>query len=389
MNWPELNRRQAIGQLAGCAGALALPFAAHAQSAGAAGGEAGPLDRLCAEAMMLAGVPAVAVGWTSPHGADYAVRGNRGSDPDLPVAIGDQWHIGSITKSMTALMLARLVSADSLRWTSQLGELLPDIAAALHPAIAKATLAALVTGRSGMISTPPLFEALAFPRFEDDPRRNRIAFAKLAGARPPEPLSADGFVYPNSAFIAAAAMAERATGQRWEDLVRQEVLEPLNLSSAHFGPPPQICGHRKMGERLVKFCADRQGADNPAVWRPSGGVHLSIADFAAYAAVHARRGRTRRGRAHQNRRRRERDYLANADWTRLHTPPADSIYAYGLIRFESGLLFHNGSNGSWYAEMFIDPETQCSAVAVGSSGNCESAIRQLATAALKIARSES
>lgn len=371
------NRREAMALLGGAA-SIAVPFTARAEmpatSADVAADSA--LDRLCAEAIKADSVPAVAAGWQSPTQSEYTVRGTRDASRSQPVAIDDQWHIGSISKSMTALLLARLVSARQMRWQWTLGDVFPELAADFHPGIATASLEALVTGRSGLISVPSLAEATAFPRDEADPRANRVAYTRLVGSRPPVPLPAEGYVYPNSAFIVAAAMAERATGKAWEDLIRQEVFGPLGLNSAAFGPPPHICGHRQFGDRLLPICAGFPGADNPAIWRPAGGVHLSIADFVAYASAHTIGAKDPRGES----------FLSKRQWSRLHTPPAGSPYAYGIIRLRSGLLFHNGSNTSWYAEMLIDPATRCSAVAVGSSGNCEPAVRRLVRSALDLAR---
>ena len=45
------------------------------------------------------------------------------------------------------------------------------------------------------------------------------------------------YVYSNVGYTIAGAMAEKATGATWEDLVKREVFEPLKLTGAGFGPP--------------------------------------------------------------------------------------------------------------------------------------------------------
>ena len=45
------------------------------------------------------------------------------------------------------------------------------------------------------------------------------------------------YAYSNVGYTIAGAMAEKATGATWEDLVKREVFEPLELTGAGFGPP--------------------------------------------------------------------------------------------------------------------------------------------------------
>ena len=60
------------------------------------------------------------------------------------------------------------------------------------------------------------------------------------------------YAYSNVGYTIAGAMAEKATGATWEDLVKREVFEPLELTGAGFGPPKspdetleQPRGHRR------------------------------------------------------------------------------------------------------------------------------------------------
>ena len=61
-------------------------------------------------------------------------------------------------------------------------------------------------------------------------------FAKLA--MPPVAPPRSSYSYSNCGPVVAARMLEVATGKAWEDLLREQVLEPLGLTSAGFGAPP-------------------------------------------------------------------------------------------------------------------------------------------------------
>lgn len=51
-----------------------------------------------------------------------AISGKRGSSADTVLEIHDKWHIGSITKSIRATMVARLVERSVLAWKTTIRE---------------------------------------------------------------------------------------------------------------------------------------------------------------------------------------------------------------------------------------------------------------------------
>ncbi|MEM9740688.1 MAG: serine hydrolase domain-containing protein, partial [Pseudomonadota bacterium] len=65
-----------------------------------------------------------------------ATTGLRAISSDSPAENGDLWHLGSITKSMTATLVARLVERGETRWTLTLEEALGDEIEGMDPAFA-------------------------------------------------------------------------------------------------------------------------------------------------------------------------------------------------------------------------------------------------------------
>ena len=80
---------------------------------------------------------------------------------------------------------------------------------------------------------------------------------------------------PESAALSdmAAAMAEQATGQSWEQLMRALLFEPLEMHTAGFGPPgdaqalDEPWGHAKRDGALIAL-APGPMADAPAALAP-------------------------------------------------------------------------------------------------------------------------
>jgi Beta-lactamase len=115
-----------------------------------------------------------------------AVSGVLIAGETAPVTPGMTWHVGSITKSMTATLIARLVERGLLAWDMKLGDVFADIAPDMLPAYRPATLAQLMTGRTGLptnISVPSIFGHVAS---EQTPTERRKVWVREAFALKPE-----------------------------------------------------------------------------------------------------------------------------------------------------------------------------------------------------------
>lgn len=63
----------------------------------------------------------------------------------------DKWHLGSLTKSMTATLLAILVKEGSLRWDMLVKDVVAaEVARTIHPDYMNVTIDMLTTHTSGI-----------------------------------------------------------------------------------------------------------------------------------------------------------------------------------------------------------------------------------------------
>lgn len=300
-----------------------------------------------------------------------AAAGERKKGSGVPIELGDQWHLGSITKSITATTIARLVEAGKMDWSDTIGERFPD--APIHDDWKNVTIRQLLTHVSGapanfsfgvMINRPPLGPKSTTAR--------RKAVLKLLATQPAHP-PGEKFVYSNVGYTIAGAMAEQATGERWEELVKREVFAPLKLENAGFGPPKspaktvdQPRGHQSLG--WAKIAAE-DDADNTTIIGPAGIAHMTLENLSRYAEEHLR-GAQEKG-----------TLLRTETFERLHTPELND-YACGWVEREASdeipynLYWHNGSNTMWYAlVVFIPGKNLVVAVAAndGDVPNAEAA----------------
>jgi CubicO group peptidase (beta-lactamase class C family) len=310
-------------------------------------------------------LPAVAgATFSSSAISDVTAIGVRRMGDETPVAAGDLWHIGSITKSFTSLLIARHVERGEMSWTSTLGELVTPARAGKF---APVTLAQLLSHRAGLPGNViPAWQAAIM---EGQPpvnvQRQRILDAALSG----EPAAAPGaaFTYSNLGYIIAGAIIESKTKKVWEDLVREEGLVPLKLTSAGQGAPgtrdliSQPRGHSRATDGTLRPVEPGLFADNAPYLGPAGRLHLSASDLARWGQEHRRGERGQDG------------IVKAATFKRLHQADPSGPYAMGWVnrvQGDSRVIWHNGSNTMWYAIVAFDPAADRGVVIVtnGSIG---------------------
>ena len=283
--------------------------------------------------------------------------GVRKAGSTVAVTRDDALHIGSCTKAMTATLIALLVDEGKLRWETTLAEGLPALAAGMHAGYRKATLEHLLSHRAGVAANVP--PGVPFGRLwtlPGEPPEQRRAYAKLLLAVPPRSKPGSKYLYSNAGYAIAAAIAERAAGASWRELMRRRIFDPLGMKTAGFGSmgtPGKIdqpWQHVLRGGKRQAI-GPRPQSDNPPAIGPGGRVHCSIGDWAKFVAAHlgGPRGRTCPIR------------LKRATWRRLHTPPQGGSYALGWSVTQRAwgggtVLTHAGSNTMNFAVVWMAPK---------------------------------
>lgn len=282
-----------------------------------------------------------------------AVAGVRKHKSTVPVTVtvtvNDQWHLGSITKSITATMLASLVKEGKLSWNSSVADYF-DVND-FDPSWKQVTLHHLVTHTSGV--KPNFAMSYQFKPYLPEGKERSQARKEAVIEVLKKPTKTGSFSYSNVGYTIAAVIAEQVTGKTWAALVREKVFEPLKLTSAGFGNPnfngdqlTQPRGHSRIFG--IRSAAD-QLDDNTPIMAPAGATHMSLQDLAFYANEHLQ-GEQGKGQL-----------FDKTVYQTLHTSEKED-YAYGWVVYEQRdwangkLVWHNGSNTMWYAIVVMLPE---------------------------------
>jgi D-alanyl-D-alanine-carboxypeptidase/D-alanyl-D-alanine-endopeptidase len=195
-------------------------------------------------------------------------------DPDGPVIAATEglppdarFEIGSVTKTMTATLLAMIAGEGAINLDDRVGRWLDA------GQNADITLGELATHTSGLPR-----DAANKPAASPNPYRDftaeRAEESLRAVARKPE----DGRVYSNFGYQLLGLVLERASGRLYQDLLAERLLEPLGMTCSGVGAAGG-------GTRLTGHAAGRPIAHWDHALPGAGGVEASITDLARYLAA--------------------------------------------------------------------------------------------------------
>ena len=332
------------------------------------------LDRALEEIREKHNVPALAVavivdGETIATGA----VGVRKVGDDTPVTVADKFHLGSCTKAMTALLIARLIEQGKLREDVTLAEAFPELADSMHDGYKKVTLAHLLSHRAGLTGHPwPAgMSYYSVHALKGTPREQRYAYVKKMLAQKPAATPETKFIYSNAGYSVAGVIAERAMDQPWEDLMREMIFKPLGITSAGFGAMgtpgkvDQPWQHTKSGDKVTPI-EPAPLSDNPPAIGPAGTVHCSMADWAKYVQAHLAGARGE-------------DSLVPAErFEQLHAQPFGGDYALGWTVTErpwggGKVLTHSGSNNQNFCTVWMAPLKNFAVLVATNQGGTDAA----------------
>ncbi|WP_158621545.1 serine hydrolase domain-containing protein [Streptomyces triticirhizae] len=269
------------------------------------------------------------------------------------------FEIGSVSKTFTALTLARLVVRGTVDWETPLAALLLE-ARVPEGAGRAITLGQLALHTSGL----PRLPHRLMPRGRRgalDPYARCTADALLAELAATRLRSAPGrkFRYSNfGAGLLGLALA-RHTGRSYDALIRDEIAAPLGMADTRVELDEERAarlapGHSRTGRPRPRWhLADLAGA---------GGLHATTADLLKLALVELGDGSGELGRAvaltHETERRIHRAHTIHPGWYGTRLPASLGRHA---------VLFANGRTGGHHALLAVAPARQTAVVILSAN----------------------
>jgi CubicO group peptidase (beta-lactamase class C family) len=185
----------------------------------------------------------------------------------------DYFEIGSLTKTMTATLLARLVVDRLIRLETTVGELLGRRAGGAQ----SVTMLELATHTSGLPRIAP--NAMRFPFWPRDPYRFYDEGRLYEGLQTVELAKRGTIQYSNLGFDLLGHCLATAMAERFEVLLMDQVLWPAGMNTARCQPCSRRGLLRGSGSLLLGGRSWHQKLAG------AGGVDCTIEDLAAWVVA--------------------------------------------------------------------------------------------------------
>lgn len=225
----------------------------------------------------------VQVRW--PGGEWSKAYGVRDLDTKAPAQPTDLVEVASITKTMTAVTVLKLVDDGLIGLDDPVNDIIPGFKTLLHPP-GPITARQLLGHTSGVPEFTDVF-------YKDVDVRTALGHLlltpetalRLAGTRPWEPISVGSFSYSNTGYMALGLLVETLRHKPFPQVLREEVIDPLGLKDTtterlNLHEPRLLHGYIALrGERLdVTDNSDTAGS-------PHAGVTSTVADVNTFYAA--------------------------------------------------------------------------------------------------------
>lgn len=311
-----------------------------------------------------------------------AVAGLRQVGGGGLVQHADQFQTGSMTKAATAMLIARLVEQNKLRWDSTLAELIPEAQATMHPAMRGITVEQLLRHRGGFKHDLDGADfAELRPHATGDAIRDRATIAHYLVRQAPAVTPGSAYAYSNLGYMLAGFIAEKRTGLSFAALMQQEVFAPLQMQAA-MGFPEDAGSGAMTGHVLDQgrwSAAPYTGDERyyTQIMAPAGGMMVSMSEFGKLLQEQLRgmRGKSR--------------YLSTATFQRMHQPQDGYALGWSSVDdpFSGRLSVHAGSWGTYYTFSVLAPGSK-RAVAVSCNCYGDAAVAELDKLVLALVRAK-
>jgi CubicO group peptidase (beta-lactamase class C family) len=239
-----------------------------------------------------------------------------------------RFEIGSVTKTMTATLLALLVGEGELSLDEEIGR---RLAAGDNAGI---TVAQLATHTSGLPSMSPHMRA-GLARYPENPWYG-YDFARAEADLGRTARSDGTWAYSNLGYQLLGLVVERVGGLSYESLLAERILEPLGMRDSRVG-------HADDGLLL-----QGRGSEGPVGLRDhplgAGGVEATLGDLASYARACLSPPATPLGAA-----------IKLALTPRVRTGP-DTQQALGWLVRGNTVYEHSGATAGFTACVSLAPE---------------------------------
>ena len=210
--------------------------------------------------------------------------GYRDVENKLPILPSTLFTIASNTKLFTATAAVMLQEDGKLNLDKPVRTLMPSLSFYNDDLNNHVTLRDMLSHRTGL----PTYDFIWDGDFTRKEVVNKISLMKpILGLR-------EGYIYNNMMYIGVGAVMESVTGKSWEDIIREKLLNPLQMTSTVFSTEEK----KKIGNYALSYF-EKDSTHKLAVYYyvlqtdaigPAGGIKSSVEDMSHWMIAQLNKG---------------------------------------------------------------------------------------------------
>jgi CubicO group peptidase (beta-lactamase class C family) len=181
--------------------------------------------------------------------------------------------IASIGKLFTAVAVGQLAEQGRLSLDAPVGDYLAGLPAGIARPVTITDLLDMTAGLGDTVLSRP------------DPPRTLAGMVALIAKERPQFKPGSRFSYSNDDYILLGAVIQEASGESYQDYLRQHIFGPAGMTATGYGVyvparvPDMAHGYTMTGSRLADV------SDQPQIANPSGGEYSTTGDLLKFAAA--------------------------------------------------------------------------------------------------------
>lgn len=275
----------------------------------------------------------------------------------IPVTPETLFRFASVTKPMTSTLVMQLVEQGKLDLDTPVSHYSSELRFSEPTAADRLTLRHLLSHSSGL---PMSLEGYTLVGADALENFIREVLPTLPLAGPPGKF----WIYSNPGICTATYLAQLVTGQKYADLIRERIFEPVGMNVSTFDPlvamtyPLALPYWKDDAGRLQQ---EHYFADASA-FQSAGGIISNVLEVARFALLHLNKGRVG-----------DKQLLAPATIERMYEPiyhlpnPRQSFFGLavsGEVYKNTRQLGHIGGLGGYGSRLVFAPDHGCGVVMV-------------------------
>lgn len=199
--------------------------------------------------------------------------GKANMEWNIPNTADTRFRLGSITKQFTAALVLQLVQQGKIKLDGKLSDYLPAYRKDVGE---KVTIHQLLNHTSGI----PSYTGLA--RFMEDASRTSYAvddFVKKFASNDLEFEPGSKFRYNNSGYFLLGAIIEKVSGQTYEQVLKERILDPLGMKNTGYDHSGTILEKRASGYEKTQDGYRNAGYLDMSIPYAAGSMYSTVEDL--------------------------------------------------------------------------------------------------------------